>query len=493
MQVPFWALERQNVKGKQKGKQDAPLLKHFALRIARSLRSPFRCFHFASHSSHGLAKICAECGFSRCHSCHVKESKSWCCHFWCLKYSFFAFKWHRWHRCLFHLSFDHASIIGFCFTQFTQHAWKQSLQHKSAHCIPHILRTCPSLPEMQVHWTIFNVDLLQRGILEYSNSSVWCPCSLSVDGKACLQYPRSRYLDSKLHIKCTSIFASIHSEKFYAYWVLPFCIQGSDTTAATEVFALTEESCISFVADLEINFKHLQTFWRFLIEWKRARFIRFDLKTRIAMPQFEHFLCDSVKSERWPWLLQSPLWLSSRGDTMISCRKHATNDDILLTVAQHSNQTAVLAFTDINMCNRRIYEQQVVWNGITWYRYCVMQADQASKIDGPSQNLTNPAAKGFKRELQNGTRQNSFKWFQLASTLFLQDPKASMRKPLWTLNTVKTQPKAEQPVSTPCPPVSLSDSKLFMAMLLPNRRLGQSFQAFEWHSIGRKLSCFWSG
>lgn len=208
------------------------------------------------------------------------------------------------------------------------------------------------------------------------------------------------------------------------------------------------------------------------------------------MPQFEHFLCDSVKSERWPWLLQSPLWLSSRGDTMISCRKHATNDDILLTVAQHSNQTAVLAFTDINMCNRWIYEQQVVWNGITWYWYCVLQADQASKIDGPSQNLTNPAAKGFKRELQNGTGQNSFKWFQLASTLFLQDPKANMRKPLWTLNTVKTQP-----MSAPCPPrvrpLSLSDSKLFMALLLSSP--WSKLPGIAWHSIGRKPSCFWSG
>ena len=224
-------------------------------------------------------------------------------------------------------------------------------QHIVFHTFCAHARLAHLIPEMQVHWTVFNVDVLQRGTLEYSNSSVWCPCSSSRQSLA---------------------------------WVLPFCIQGSDTTAATEVFALTEESCISFVADLEINFKHLQTFWRFLIEWKRARFIRFDLKTRIAMPQFEHFLCDSVKSERWPWLLQSPLWLSSRGDTMISCRKHATNDDILLTVAQHSNQTAVLAFTDINMCNRRIYEQQVVWNGITWYWYCVMQADQASKIDGPT-------------------------------------------------------------------------------------------------------------
>ena len=335
---------------------------------------------------------------------------------------------HRWHRCLFHLSFDHASIIGFCFTQFTQQAWKQSLQHKSAHCIPHILRTCPSrpsLPEMQVHWTIFNVDLLQRGTLEYSNSSVWCPCSLSVDGKACLQYPRSRYLDSKLHIKCTSIFASIHSEKFYAYWVLPFCIsQGSDKTAAKEVFALTEENSISFVADLEINFKHLQTFWRFLREWKRAT-ARFDLKTRIVMPQFEHFLCDSVKSERWPWLVQSPF---SRGDTMISCRKHATNDDILLTVAQHSNQTAVLAFTDINMCNRWIYEQQVVWNGITWYWYCVLQADQASKIDGPtkiSQILQPKASNESCRMEHDRTASSGFNWLQPYSYRMLRHPCAS--------------------------------------------------------------------
>ena len=43
-------------------------------------------------------------------------------------------------------------------------------------------------------------------------------------------------------------------------------------------------------------------------------------------------------------------------------------------------------------------------------------------------------------------------------------------------------------MSAPCPPVSLSDSKLFMAMLLPNRRLGQSFQALPWHSIGIRLA-----
>ena len=236
----------------------------------------------------------------------IKQSKSWCCH-WCLKYSSFAFKWHRWHRCSFHLSFDHA--IGFCFTQFTQQALMEAISAVQSST----LHSTHSAHMPISTWNAGSFDSLQRWCASERNTRVQQFFSMMPMFVVCRRQSsaccnrRSRYLDSKLHIKCTSIFASIHSEKFYAYWVLPFCVsQGSDKTAAKEVFALTEQNSISFVADLEINFKHLQTFWRFLSEWKRAT-ARFDLKTRIVMPQFEHFLCDPVKSERWPWLVQSAI------------------------------------------------------------------------------------------------------------------------------------------------------------------------------------------
>lgn len=70
-------LELQNVKGKQKGKQDEPLLKRFALRIARSLKTSRHCalccdaFTFQAPIRGpatvpmAFAKICAArwCGF----------------------------------------------------------------------------------------------------------------------------------------------------------------------------------------------------------------------------------------------------------------------------------------------------------------------------------------------------------------------------------------------------------------------------------------------
>ena len=168
---------------------------------------------------------------------------------------------------------------------------------------------------------------------------------------------------------------------------------------------------------------------------------------------------------------------------MISCRKHATNDDILLTVTQHSNQTAVLAFTDINMCNRWIY---VTASGLK--RYNMVLVLRIASRSSLKRSMAPPKShKSCSSRLQmRAAKWNTTEQLQVVSIGFkpysYRILKANMRKPLWTLNTVKTQP-----VSAPCR--SLSDSKLFMAMLLPNRRLGQSFQAFDWHSIGRKPSC----
>lgn len=146
---------------------------------------------------------------------------------------------------------------------------------------------------------------------------------------------------------------------------------------------------------------------------------------------------------------------------MISCRKHATNDDILLTVAQHSNQTAVLAFTDINMCNRWIYVQQVVWNGITWYWYCVLQADQASKIGDPtkiSQILQPKASNESCRMEHDRTASSGFNWLQPYS----------------------------RPRVRPCPCLTLSCSwQCFVALVKAS-----ALRGIAWHSIGRRPSCF---
>lgn len=64
-----------------------------------------------------------------------------------------------------------------------------------------------------------------------------------------------------------------------------------------------------------------------------------------------------------------------------------------------------------------------------------------------------------------------------------------MRKPLWTLNTVKTQPKSARvdPVSAPCPCLTLSCSwQCFY------RRLGQSFQALRGIRLaGNRLALIW--
>lgn len=103
----------------------------------------------------------------------------------------------------------------------------------------------------------------------------------------------------------------------------------------------------------------------------------------------------------------------------------------------------------------------------------VLQADQASKIDGPTKisQILQAKASNESCRMEHDRTASSFKWFQLVSTLFLRDPKA-LRKPLCTLKTVQTA-LGRTAISARCQPVSL-------AMLLWYRRLGQSFSFQAW-------------
>ena len=175
-----------------------------------------------------------------------------------------------------------------------------------------------------------------------------------------------------------------------------------------------------------ISFEFWSRFYRLLLQftqqaWKQS--LQYILRTCPALPEMQVQRNMPICNKAWPGT-----GAISSGDTMISCRKHATNDDIVLTVAQHSSRTAVLAFKDINMYNRWMYVQQVAWNSITCYWYC--------KPIKPQRSMALPKShKSCRQRLQtraaewNTTEQlpvsSGFNWFQPYSYGILKHPCAS--------------------------------------------------------------------